>query len=63
MTSDLGVYEKWLIFNESYMDLMYPSTPKTEMWSTYMAMLSTKIWSYYWFQKVPQTTVYAYIVL
>ena len=36
---------------------------KTEMSSTYMAMLSTKIWFYYRFQKAAQTAVYAHVVM
>ena len=27
MTSDLGECEKWLIFRESYLELIHPSTP------------------------------------
>ena len=90
MTSDLGACEKWLIFNESYLELIYHSTPYRdsrlsnvkvepgdldtkiaefleyqkipETWSAYIAMLSTKIWFYYRFQKAAETTFYAHRV-
>ena len=35
---------------------------KTEMSSTYMAMLSTKNWFYFRFQEAPETAVYAHVV-